>query len=73
MGRPWGTEGAWWHPVTLVYTALVGAAPLLPPQVNVPQLLLCDLAPRAAVPGAPGLYPGKTDAASCPVPMGQYP
>lgn len=68
-----GAKGAWWHPVTLVYAVLVGAAPLLPPQVNVPQLLLCDLALRVAVPGAPGLYPDKMDVAPCTGPMGQCP
>ena len=73
MGQPRASRVAWWHAVTPVYTALVGAVPLLPPQLNMPRLPLRVLAPGTAVPGAPGLHPNKLDAASCPVPEGQCP
>lgn len=66
MGQAGDTRGPWWHRVTLVYAALVVAAPLLPPQVNRLQLQSPWGSARSQ-PGAP-LHPFGASTSMCPGP-----
>lgn len=59
--------------MTSEYAQPAGAAPLLPPQVNMLQLPLRDLAPGAAVPGQAGCAPGQAGCSFMPGPHGAVP